>query len=71
MGAVEVTAVPGLPTKRAGDIFNRCFDKGVFVRPTGSTIAMSPPLVFERKDIDRMVNTLGEAIIESSKLMQE
>lgn len=67
MGAVEVTPIPGLPTKRAGDIFNRCFQKGTFVRPTGSTIAMSPPLTFEKKDVDRLVNTLAESIIESSK----
>lgn len=67
MGAVEFTPIAGVPTKRAQDIFDRCFQKGTFVRPTGSTIAMSPPLVFEEKDVDRLVNTLAESIIESSK----
>jgi hypothetical protein len=30
MGAVEVSAVPGLPTKRAGDIFNRCVMMSIY-----------------------------------------
>ena len=67
MGAVEFAPVPGLPTKRAGDIFDRCFKKKSFVRPTGSTVAMSPPLCFEKKDVDRLITTLAESIVESSK----
>jgi beta-alanine--pyruvate transaminase len=69
MGAVELSPVLNFPTKRAGDIFSRCFEKGVFVRPTGSTIAMSPPLTFKKRDIDRLVGTLAESIVESSLLM--
>eukprot|EP01041_Mallomonas_annulata_P008538 gene8538-17609_t len=69
MGGVEVSQIPGLPTKRSGDIFDRCFEKGVFVRQAGSTIAGSPALIYEKKHIDRYVNTLAEAIVESSKYL--
>ena len=31
MAGVEVAALPDLPTKRALDIFDRCFQKGVMV----------------------------------------
>jgi len=69
MGAVEFAAVPGHPTKRAVDIFDRCFAKGLLVRNTGSTIAFSPPLICEKEHIDFLANTFADAIIESSKLM--
>ena len=67
MGAVEVTPIAGLPAKRALDIFDRCWEKGLFIRVTGSTAAFSPPLICTKAHIDRIVNTLAEAIVESSK----
>lgn len=67
MGAVEVAQVPGFPVKRANDIFQRCLAKGLFVRVAGSTIAGAPPITLQKQHIDRYVNTLGEAIVESSK----
>lgn len=70
MGGVELAPIPGFPVKRANDVFDRCFSKGVLVRAAGSTIAGSPALIFEKKDVDRYVNTLGEAIVESSQLLK-
>lgn len=67
MGAVEFAPVPGALTKRASDIFDRCFEKGLMVRNTGSTIAFSPPLTIEKGHIDTIINTFSEAVIESSK----
>ena len=37
MAGVEVAALPDLPTKRALDIFDRCFQKGVMVTETCHT----------------------------------
>jgi len=34
----------------------------VLVRTTGDTVAMSPPLIVEKAQIDRLVDTLGKAI---------
>ena len=44
------------------EVFTRCFEKGVLVRVTGDTIAMSPPFIVERGQIDQLVETLREAI---------
>ncbi len=66
MGAIELSQVPGAPLKRNMDIFDRCWKKGVLIRASGS-LAFSPPLIMEKKDIDRIFNVVGEAIIESSK----
>jgi beta-alanine--pyruvate transaminase len=43
-------------------VFARCFDAGVLVRYTGETIALSPPLIIEKAQIDEVVGKLGEAI---------
>jgi len=69
MGAVELSPVPGEPFKRVIDVFERAFDKGVFVRGSGVNIAISPPLIVNKIQIDQIFNTLGEAIVESAKYM--
>lgn len=67
MGAVEVAGASGpVPSARAQDIFDRCFDKGLLLRYTGNTIPMSPPLVSEKKHLDQIVDTLRDAINESA-----
>ena len=62
VGGVELTPIAGSPAKRAFDIFLDCFDKGVMIRTTGDTVAMSPPLIIERAQIDQMVDTVRGAI---------
>ncbi len=63
IGAVELAPRPGKPTQRALDIFRRCFDEGVLIRVTGDIIALSPPLICEKPHVDRLINTLSEAIM--------
>jgi beta-alanine--pyruvate transaminase len=62
IGAVELAPRPGKPTQRALDVFRRCFDDGVLIRVTADIIAMSPPLICEKPHVDRLINTLAEAI---------
>jgi beta-alanine--pyruvate transaminase len=62
IGGIELTPVPGQPTKRAFDVFLDCYDKGVLVRTTGDIVALSPPLIIERSHIDQIVETLAGAI---------
>jgi beta-alanine--pyruvate transaminase len=67
VGAVELNPVPGELMKRSFDVFNRCFDKGVMVRVSGSTCAYSPPLICDEKHVDQMINTLHDSIVASAK----
>ena len=62
VGGVELTPRPGEPSKRALDIFLDCYAQGVLLRYTGDIIALSPPLIIEREQIDRIVDTLRGAI---------
>ena len=62
VGGVELTPIAGSPAKRAFDIFLDCYERGVLLRTTGDTVALSPPLIIERGQIDQLVDTLRGAI---------
>jgi len=62
VGAVELESREGSPGARAGEVFRRCFDDGLLTRYTGDTIAMSPPLIIDKSQIDEAVGKLGAAI---------
>ncbi|MGL4475021.1 MAG: aminotransferase class III-fold pyridoxal phosphate-dependent enzyme, partial [Shewanella sp.] len=48
--------------KRGYGIFEHCFYNGALVRATGDIIALSPPLIIEKPQIDQLVGTLANAI---------
>jgi len=62
VAGIELQPIAGEPAKRAFSIFLDCFEKGVLVRTTGDIVALSPPLIVEREQIDQMVDTLRGAI---------
>jgi beta-alanine--pyruvate transaminase len=62
VGGVELAPIVGSPAKRAFDIFLDCYERGVLLRTTGDTVALSPPLIIERGQIDQLVDTLRGAI---------
>ncbi|MEK8048417.1 aspartate aminotransferase family protein [Ideonella margarita] len=63
VGGIELTPRPGAPTQRAFDVFLDAFHKqGVLLRTTGDTIALSPPLIIERTQIDQLVDTIRTAL---------
>jgi beta-alanine--pyruvate transaminase len=66
IGAVELEPRQGKPGARAFEVFLKCFERGVMVRQTGDTIALSPPLVIEPKHVARIVETLAAVIRESA-----
>ncbi|MFP6757527.1 MAG: aspartate aminotransferase family protein, partial [Alphaproteobacteria bacterium] len=49
---------------RAYDAFTTCFEKGLLTRTTGDIIALSPPLIVERAQIDQICGTIGETLDE-------
>jgi beta-alanine--pyruvate transaminase len=62
VAGIELEPRPGKPGARAFEVHVDCFKRGVLVRFTGDIIAMSPPLIVEKPQIDRLVEALGEAI---------
>jgi beta-alanine--pyruvate transaminase len=62
VGGIELAPRPGAPTLRAFDVFLDCYNAGVLIRTTGDTVALSPPLIIERAQIDELVGTIATAI---------
>ena len=58
VGAIELEPVAGSPTKRAYSTFVQGFEKGILMRTTGDTIALSPPLIIQKSEIDLLIDTL-------------
>jgi beta-alanine--pyruvate transaminase len=59
---LELEPIPGKTGTRAFEVFSRCFERGVLVRQTGEIIALSPPLIIEKPQIDQIFGTLGEVL---------
>jgi beta-alanine--pyruvate transaminase len=62
MAGIELESRPGKPGARAFDAFLRCFEQGVLVRTTGDIIALSPPLIINRQQIDDLTGTLDRVL---------
>ncbi|WP_085900493.1 aspartate aminotransferase family protein [Kiloniella majae] len=58
IGAIELESRPGEVGKRAYEAFRKCFEKGVLIRVTGDIIALSPPLIIEKGQIDQIFETI-------------
>ncbi len=62
IGAVEFDPVPGEPMKRAHTRFVEAFERGLLVRATGDIIALSPPLIIEKKEIDQLFDIFSSVL---------
>jgi beta-alanine--pyruvate transaminase len=60
---IELESLPGKPTARAYEVFERCFwEKNLLIRTTGDIIALSPPLIINHEQIDILFSTLADVI---------
>ncbi|MEI7970667.1 MAG: aspartate aminotransferase family protein [Betaproteobacteria bacterium] len=62
VAGIELEPIPGKPTVRAFEAFLRAYEKGVLIRTTGDTIALSPPLIIEKSQIDRIFETVSDVL---------
>jgi len=57
---------PGVVGTNGYSFQKRLYDHGLHVKTTGNTIIVSPPFVSTRGDIDTMVATIAEVLVEKS-----
>jgi beta-alanine--pyruvate transaminase len=62
VAGIELEPIAGKPTVRAFEAFVRAYNKGVLIRTTGDTIAMSPPLIIQKAQIDQLFDTVREIL---------
>jgi len=62
IAAIELEPRPGAAGRRAYEAFVKAFEAGVLIRVTGDIIALSPPLIVEKPQIDRLFQSVREAL---------
>ncbi|NIJ17900.1 aspartate aminotransferase family protein [Sphingobium vermicomposti] len=62
IAGVELSSRPNEPGARGYQLFLECFEKGLLVRASGDTIVLSPPLIIDRDQIDRIAQTLFDIV---------
>ena len=62
VAGIELAPRADGPGKRGYEVFLDCFRNGLHVRVTGDILAMSPPLIIERQEIDMAIDRLGAAL---------
>lgn len=68
---IELESIPGKPAARAFDVFLKCFwDKNVLIRTTGDIIALSPPLIIDRTQIDQLFGAISD-VLKAQKTVPE
>lgn len=65
---IELEPQSGKTTTRAFDVFEKCFwEKDLLIRTTGDIIALSPPLIINKEQIDSLFGRIAEAIREQAQ----
>jgi beta-alanine--pyruvate transaminase len=62
VAGIELAPLPGQPGKRAYDVFVACFEAGLLIRVTGDIIALSPPLIITKPQIDQLIDRLSQVL---------
>jgi beta-alanine--pyruvate transaminase len=62
VAAIELEPRKDAPGKRAYEAFVKAFERGVLVRYTGDILALSPPLIVEKQQIDRLFDCVREVL---------
>jgi len=66
VAGIELEPIAGRPAARAFDAFLKCYERGLLVRTTGDIIALSPPLVIARGEIDQLFGTLAGVLKDAA-----
>lgn len=65
IGAIELKPIDGEPTKRAFNAFLNAYNDGLLIRTTGDIIALSPPLIITKAEIDELFDKLRKVLLKN------
>ncbi|HTO33811.1 MAG TPA: aspartate aminotransferase family protein [Pararhizobium sp.] len=66
IGAIELAPIAGEPTKRAFSAFLKAYENGYLIRTTGDIIALSPPLIISKAEIDELIDGIRKVLIANA-----
>ena len=59
---ITLESFPGEPAKRPYQAAMAMYDKGFYLRSAGDCVALAPPFISTREEIDRVVSALGDVL---------
>ncbi len=62
IAAIELAPRDGKPGARGFDAHLKAFEKGAYIRVAGDTIALAPPLIIQKAEIDQLFGTVREVL---------
>jgi beta-alanine--pyruvate transaminase len=62
VGAIELAGADGAPGRRGNDAMVKAYANGLMIRVAADTIAMSPPYIIEKEEIDTMMSIVADVI---------
>jgi beta-alanine--pyruvate transaminase len=62
IAAIELAPRPGAPSARGLEAHVKAFEKDAYIRVSGDTIALAPPLIIEKAQIDQLFGTVREVL---------
>ena len=66
LGGIDIS-IRNKPGKAGFNVYKKCYDAGVNIKPTGDALIIAPPFVCEKKDIDEIIDKMREGISEHIK----
>jgi len=62
IAGIELQTVPGRAMPRVFELFLKCYERGILTRVSGDVLALSPPLIIEKAQIDEIFSTIAEVL---------
>ena len=63
---ITLESLPGEPARRSFEVAMACWRKGFYVRSGGDTIQLAPAFTSEKVEIQRLVDALADALVETA-----
>ena len=61
LGGIDIS-MRDKPGKAGFNVYKKCYDAGVNIKPTGDALIIAPPFICERKHIDEIIEKIRTGI---------
>ena len=66
LGGIDIS-IRNKPGKAGFNVYKKCYEAGVNIKPTGDALIIAPPFICEKKHIDEMFDKMRKGISEHLK----